>query len=77
MDTIQDVLGFKNIVDHVQIDRQLWENRRRTRGTEIPEQTDEEKRTQSEGGETNVWESRQAGTSLTPPDKLDRQKKSE
>jgi hypothetical protein len=41
---IQDVLGFKNIVDSIRIDRQLWEQQRYAPGTEKKEITEKEKK---------------------------------
>ncbi len=68
---IQDTLGFKNIVDHIKIDRQLWEQRKYARGIADKTMTQEEKMMQGEGGETDVWTSQEFGTSLVPPDKLE------
>ncbi|MFO8082863.1 MAG: TraR/DksA C4-type zinc finger protein [Desulfobacterales bacterium] len=68
--TIQDVLGFKNIVDQVRIDRQLWEQRKFNRGVQTEEISEKEKKMESEGGQTDAWSSAQNGTSLDPPDKL-------
>jgi len=36
---IQDVLGFKNIVDHIKIDRQLWEQQKYSRQNDEPGQS--------------------------------------
>jgi DnaK suppressor protein len=71
MSIIQDVLGFKDIVDSIRIDRQLWEQQRYAPGTEKKERTENEKQMESEGGEPDVWVSRQDGTSLDPSDNLD------
>ncbi|MFO8084820.1 MAG: TraR/DksA family transcriptional regulator [Desulfobacterales bacterium] len=67
---VQDVLGFKDIVDRIQIDRQLWEQQRRSRGTGTQEVTEKEKKMDSEAGETDAWTSRQDGTPLEPPDEM-------
>jgi DnaK suppressor protein len=71
MSIIQDVLGFKDVVDSIRIDRQLWEQQQYAPGTDKKERTEKEKKMESEGGETDVWVSRQDGTSLDPSDKLD------
>jgi DnaK suppressor protein len=71
MSIIQDVLGFKDIVDSIRIDRQLWEQQQYAPGKEKKEMTEKEKKMESEGGETDVWVSRQDGTSLDPSDNLD------
>jgi DnaK suppressor protein len=72
---IQDVLGFKDIVDHIKIDRQLWEQQKYTRQSDEPGQSWKEEKMQGKAGETDVWVSREFGTSMEPPDKLGPEKK--
>lgn len=66
----QALLGFKDIVDRIQIDRQLWEQQRRNRGARTQEVTEKERKMDSEAGETDAWTSRQDGTPLEPPDEM-------
>jgi RNA polymerase-binding protein DksA len=78
MGIVQDILGFRDIVDQVQIDRQLWERQKYTKqGGNTPFQQWKEKTMHSQGGETDVWTSREFGTPMEPPDKLDPEKKSD
>jgi len=78
MGIVQDVLGFKDIVDQVQIDRQLWERQKYTKqGLNTPFQQWKENTMHSQGGETDVWTSREFGIPMEPPDKLDPEKKSD
>jgi len=78
MGIVQDILGFKDIVDQVQIDRQLWERQKYAKqGENTPLQQWKEKTMESEGGETDVWTSREFGTPMEAPDKLDPEKKSD
>ncbi len=67
---IIDTLGFKDVVDHIKIDRQLWEQPGKSRANTEDGQTATEKRMEGEGGETDVWTAREVGTSLDPPDKM-------
>jgi RNA polymerase-binding transcription factor DksA len=67
---ITDVLGFKDVIDHIRIDRQLWEQPGKSREKRKDEQTTAEKRMEGEGGETDVWAAMEFGTPLDPPDKL-------
>jgi DnaK suppressor protein len=67
---ITDVLGFKDIVDRIKIDRQLWEQPGRSRVNRKDDQTAIGKKLEGEGGETDAWTAREFGTPLDPPDKL-------
>lgn len=63
--TLTDVLGFKEIVDHIEIEELLWENDRRTREKPPEEQPSWE----DSPGTEDVVESHEEGTEFVAPTK--------
>jgi hypothetical protein len=65
LQTLTDVLGFKEIVDHIEIEELLWENDRRTREKPPEEQPSWE----DSPGTEDVVESHEEGTEFVAPAK--------
>ena len=65
LQTLTDVLGFKEIVDHIEIEELLWENDRRTR--EKP--PEEQPSWQDSAGTEDVVESHEEGKEFVAPAK--------
>ncbi|MFP3983157.1 MAG: TraR/DksA C4-type zinc finger protein [Desulfurivibrionaceae bacterium] len=69
---IEDTLGFKDVVDEININRQLWARRDRTHGREY-EQRGKPKKYIITGGEDieeDIIEARTTGEPLSPPDEI-------
>jgi DnaK suppressor protein len=75
IEIIQDTMGFKDVVDKINIERQLWERADRT-PPKVSRRRDDRKKTKAEvllQGEDineNVYKSRKTGEPLSPPDQL-------
>ena len=65
LQTLTDVLGFKEIVDHIEIEELLWENDRRTRKKPPEEQPS----WQDSAGTEDVVESHEEGKEFVAPAK--------
>lgn len=65
LQTLTDVLGFKEIVDHIEIEELLWENERRTREKPPEEQPSWE----DSAGTEDVVESHEEGKEFVAPAK--------
>jgi DnaK suppressor protein len=71
LEIIDDTLGFREVVDHLDIDPTLWEREDRTEGREEIERTPKEVALEGEGDdETEMDESRRTGLEVDPPDHL-------
>ena len=65
LQTLTDVLGFKEIVDHLEIEELLWENDRRTKKTPV----EEPQRWEDSTGTEDIVESNEEGSEFVAPAK--------
>ncbi|MCK9275438.1 MAG: TraR/DksA C4-type zinc finger protein [Syntrophales bacterium] len=69
LEIVQDVMGFQEIDDHLDIDRQAWEKNDRGEPPGV-RKTEEDKILESDSEEEDAYESLKSGKPLIPPDKL-------
>jgi DnaK suppressor protein len=71
IEIVEDNLGFRDVVDHLDIDHTLWEREDRTAGREEVERTPKEVAMEGEGDdEETMDEARRSGLEVSPPDHL-------
>jgi DnaK suppressor protein len=69
LEIVQDIMGFQEVDDRLDIDRQVWEKKDRGAPPDR-RKTEEEKILESDGEEEDAFESLKSGKPLIPPDKL-------
>ena len=69
LEIIEDAMGFQDVIDRIEIDRQLWERRDRAEGRRTGRPAKEEL-LEGEEVEEDVYESRRMGSPMSPPDHL-------
>jgi RNA polymerase-binding transcription factor DksA len=67
---LEDVMGLRDVVDDVQIDRLLWQRPDRTKGVIKEKKTDEEVLLEGEGVDEDTIHSKKAGTPLSPSETI-------
>lgn len=69
-DILENTMALPDIVDHIRIDRHLWERADRARAGEKQKKTEGEVLLQGEDVEEDVYESERSGAHMSPPDEF-------